>query len=192
MRSSLREVARRSLILSCIVGGLFLAACSSFTSELADTTASAMSAQVSTCSASDLEGTGGWQGATQTMLGALWFRNVSKSPCTLRGFVRVEFLNQHGQDVEAQTRHGVSSAASGVTHDVRTILLRPGRPDQAEVPFQFSCQGAVPVVRRVRVVLPDGTTLNARSGGSPWTVEACSPDSGPSVLSEGPIQAQPT
>jgi hypothetical protein len=126
------------------------------------------------------------------MLGALWFRNVSKSPCTLRGFVRIELLNQHGQDVEAQTRHGVSPAASGVTRDVRTILLRPGRPNQAEVPLQFSCQGAVPVVRQVRVVLPDGTTLSAKSGGSPWTVVACSAGSGPSVLSEGPVQAQPT
>jgi hypothetical protein len=124
------------------------------------------------------------------MLGALSFTNVSKSPCTLRGFVKLELLTAHGRAVEAETRHGVSTAASGVTDDVRTVMLRRGQADQAEVPLQFSCHGAVPVVRMARVVLPDGTTLYAKSGDNPWTVQACSPGAGPSILSEGPVQAK--
>jgi hypothetical protein len=125
------------------------------------------------------------------MLGVLSFTDTSTAPCTLRGFVKVDLLDQNGRVVVDRIRHGVSPALSGVTNQVRTIVLDPGRPNQAMVPIQFSCQGAVPGVRMARVELPDGTTLYAQSGGDPWTVESCSPGSGTSVLSDGPVQAQP-
>jgi hypothetical protein len=124
------------------------------------------------------------------MLGVLSFTNISKSPCTLRGFVHLDLLDQHGRVVADRTSHGVRPAANSVTNQVRTIVLRPGQPNQAMVPIQYSCQGAVPVVRMARVELPDGTTLYAKSGDDPWTVESCSPGSGTSILSEGPVQAQ--
>jgi hypothetical protein len=124
------------------------------------------------------------------MLGVLSFTNISKSPCTLRGFFRIDLLDQNERVVVDQTRHGVSPALAGVTNEVRTVILGPGRPNQAEVPIQFFCQGAVPAVRTVRVELPNGTTLYAKSGADPWTVQSCSSGSGTSVLSEGPIQAK--
>jgi hypothetical protein len=124
------------------------------------------------------------------MLGAIHFTNVSKSPCTLRGFVKVDLLDQNGRVVVDRTAHGVSAAASGVINEARAIDLRPNQPNQAEVPIQFSCRGVAPVVRMARVELADGTTLDAKPGDNPWTVQSCSPGSGPSTLSEGPVQAQ--
>jgi hypothetical protein len=89
-----------------------------------------------------------------------------------------------------QTKHGISAAAGGVINEVRTIDLRPRQPNQAEVPIQFSCQGVAPAVRMARVELPDGTTLDAKPGIDPWTVQSCSSGSGATTLSEGPVQAQ--
>jgi hypothetical protein len=124
------------------------------------------------------------------MLGAIHFTNVSKSPCTLRGFVNVDLLDQNGRVVVDRTEHGLGAAAGGVINEVDTIDLHPGRPNEAEVPIQFTCHGVPPVVRVARVELPDGTTLDAKPGDNPWTVQSCSPGSGTSTLSEEPVQAQ--
>ena len=78
------------------------------------------------------------------MLGDLSFTNISKSTCTLRGFVKVELLDQNGRVVVDRTRHGITPAAAGVTDQVRTSDLRPGQPNRAEVPIQFSCRGGNP------------------------------------------------
>ncbi len=187
-----QEMGRRFILSSSIIGGLFLASCSSSPGQMAATTpsTSVSSTQVAVCTASDLKAVGGWQGATQTMLGSLSFRNDSRSPCSLHGFVKIGLRDQRGQIIHTQTRHGVSPAASGVTNDARIIVLRPGLTNQAFIPLKFSCEGPVPDVHRVSVVLPDGSTLYAKSGGDPWTIEACSPGSGPSVLSVGPVQAE--
>jgi hypothetical protein len=190
-----------------------LTSCSSSTSDPANTAASTSSSEVPTtstvvptdtttsisiahlamCTASDLDAMGGWQGATQTMLGGISFTNVSKSACTMYGFPSVELIDEQGAVVKERTLHGVSPASSTWTDKAHIFAVPPGKPDQAFIPLQFSCEGPVPDVRTVRVVLSDGTYLYAKPGGDPWTVESCVQGvSGPSTLSEGPVQPQPT
>ena len=190
-RPNVTDMAWRPFVLSCIVGGFILASCSTSTTEPAHTTAPTPISQVSRCTASDLEATGGRQGATQTMLGSLAFTNDSRSPCTLRGFIKVALVDRNGQIVKERTEHGVTPALCCVTNDVRTVVLRPRKSNRAVVPLQFSCQGPVPIVRTVRVFLADRSSLDVQPDADPWTVESCQPGSGPSVLSEDPVQYQP-
>jgi len=204
-------MARRSIVLLCIVAGLALASCSSSAGDPANTVASTSTSEVptastveptdptaslsishlATCTASDLEATGGWQGATQTMLGGISLTNVAKSACTMYGFPSLQLIGEQGTIVKERTQHGVSPASSTLTGKARIFALLPGEPNQALIPLQFSCEGPVPDVRVVRVVLSDGTYLYAKPGDNPWTVESCVQGaSGLSTLMEGPVQPQ--
>lgn len=150
-----------------------------------------MISHLATCTASDLEATGGWQGATQTMLGGISLTNVSKSACTMYGFPNVELIDGQDDIAKEQTLHRVSPASSSLTDKARIFALPPAGPNQAFIPLQFSCEGPVPDVRTVRVVLSDGTYLYAKSSGNSWTVEGrVQGVSGPSTLAEGPLQPQ--
>jgi hypothetical protein len=184
---------RRSGALFCIVGGLILGSCSTSTVEPMETTTSISLSHLATCSASDLDATGGWQGATQTMLGGISLTNISKSACTMYGFPKVELFDKQGAIVRERTLHGVSPASSRLTDKARIFVVPPGEPKLAFIPLQFSCDGPIPDVRIVWVVLPDGTSLYAKPGGYPWTVESCVQGvTGISTLLEGPVQSQPT
>jgi hypothetical protein len=145
-------------------------------------------ASVSTCAAWDLDASGGWQGATQTMLGAISFTNIGNSSCELRGFVKVELLNQNDAVLNVRTVHSITPALEGSTNTVRAIVLAPGKSGAARVPIQLSCSGPVPDVSVVRVVLPDGQSISVHPGANPWTVGSCNFE-GPSILNEGPVQS---
>jgi hypothetical protein len=88
----------------------------------------------------------------------------------------------------AQDIYGIGRCDERGTH----YRSPAGNANQAFIPLQFSWQGPVPDVRMVRVVLSDGSSLYAKSGGNPWAVESCVQHSGPSILSEGPIQTLST
>ena len=55
----------------------------------------------------------------------------------------------------------MSPASSTLTDNVRTFAVPPREPLQAIIPLQISCEGPVPDVWMVRVVLSDGTYLYA-------------------------------
>jgi hypothetical protein len=76
------------------------------------------------CAAKDIHSFNGMlQGATGTMLGAVWIRNVSGAPCSLGGRPRVEITNRAGRIFP--TRERTFSLSATGAHP-RPMLL-PGR-----------------------------------------------------------------
>ena len=139
-------------LLSWMVGGLLLASCSSSTSQIADMTpaTSLADSQVTVCTASDLKVV--WRMARgntnhgplsvipKTTLGRLAVSTASS---------RSSFGDHRGQDHSHANEAWCRPATSGMTNDVRTILLRPASPTKLKFRSSF-LPGACSTIRTVR------------------------------------------
>jgi len=145
------------------------------------------------CSATQLSATGGWQGATGTMLGVIILGNRGPSPCALQGYVGVALLDAQGHALAVRVQHRGTIGDAGLDGPVvtRPVVLRAKTRVSAAIGLRWSnwcgpepgSDGVVGVEITV-----DGSRLAVPPGGN-WAVPSCRRATEPSVLEEGPVQA---
>jgi Protein of unknown function (DUF4232) len=175
-------------LLACVASSVALIGCSTGHRNRPQSHESTSTQSVASCSASQLSSVGGWQGATQSMLGAISLSNRGATECELRGYLTVAILDRQGAVLHVKTRHGTPQTGTP-SPKVENVLLPPGKADAAQIFVQwFNWCGADPSPITVRLTLPDGETLGVPPGQDPWAVEDCQSPAGPSVLQIGPVQ----
>jgi hypothetical protein len=82
------------------------------------------------CRARQLTGSGGWQGATQTMLGGFTLTDIGHAACSLSGYLGVSLTSQSGQSLSVTARHSSQSESGGMNERAvskqPTVMLVPG------------------------------------------------------------------
>jgi hypothetical protein len=151
------------------------------------------SQEVAGCSASELSSSGGWQGATGSMLGAFTFANHGSTPCELDGYLMVNLLDQSGSPLQVELRDQEPSGlgpSSTTTND--GVVLSPGTEKAAQLFVQWvNWCGPQPSSLTVQVVLPDGSRVVVQPTGPSthtWGVPRCDSQNSPSVLYLGEVE----
>lgn len=126
-------VTRRLFALLVLLGGIGLA----YGSASGATTRSVATRLPPTCSVGQLSATGSWQGATNSMLGAVLFANTGTKSCSLRGYLPVTLRTQRGKALPvAIRREGITLLPKPVVHP-SAVILAPGVQRAAAIPFQW-------------------------------------------------------
>jgi hypothetical protein len=116
------------------------------------------------CSGADLTGWAGWQGATGSMIGSIFFVNRSPEPCSLTGSPTVQIVDGHGTVLLVPQTAGRDEPVDG------GVVVQPEQ--QALMSLEWSRQWCSPSPPRpfaLRIQLPDGSAMDApvREGGTP-------------------------
>lgn len=185
------EKSRRSIeILAYMASFAVLGGCTTghHNSRQSHRSTSASEAPIATCTVSQLSSVGGWQGATQSLLGAISLSNTGATECELHGYLTVTIFDKQGQALHVETRHGTPQTGTPPPR-VGNVVLPPGKDDAAQIYVQwFNWCGGDPSPITVRLTFPNGETLVVPPGLNPWGVEDCQSPSDPSVLQIGPVQ----
>jgi hypothetical protein len=147
------------------------------------------------CTVPQLTTSGGWQGATGTLLGGIAITNEGQAPCSLGGYLEVSLHDEHGNLLNVEVVHtgiiGTDGALDGPEITAPVVLPR-GKADSAVIALRWSnwC-GPSPGSTVVVDLTVNGTTFSIPSGVNSWGVTTCLGAQEPSVLEEGPVQQQP-
>jgi len=121
-------------------------------------------ADVRPCSASDLDASAGWQGATGSMLGGVVFTNRSSDPCLLTGRPVVQIVDGQGEPLPVVQTIG-RDESPGVL-----VIVQPQEQAFASIHWwpQWCQPSPVPPLT-LHLRLPGGSELVApvRNGGTP-------------------------
>jgi len=145
------------------------------------------------CVASQLTTSGGWQGATQTMLGGITISNAGDSPCFLQGYLGISLENGHGKPLAVEVTHRGTIGTSGLDGPVLTdkILLPSRGAEAAFLGLRWS-NWCGPQPGRLTVELTvAGMRITVPPGFNGWGVTTCLTSQESSVLEEGPVQRPP-
>ena len=88
------------------------------------------------CEGSALEASGGWQGATGSMAGQIWFKNVGPAACSLQGSPTVALLDT-GDHAMAVQQHAFPLGDAPSQQTTPVVELAPGRDRAAVVLIQW-------------------------------------------------------
>lgn len=189
---------------ACGVAALLLVACTAspspqrieLSSVVSAQTTPALGAGVRSCSASDLTGSGHFQGATGSLAGGLSLVNTAPTACALPGRPGIQVVDVQGQalpvdEQDAPLCDQPGSASACVPRD--TVVVGPEEEAQARLVWQNWCgpDPAAPIALEVSLLEPDAplSVPVVDPAGSPLadTPRCDTPDS-PSILLVGPFE----
>ncbi|MGO8872142.1 MAG: DUF4232 domain-containing protein [Acidimicrobiales bacterium] len=187
------RVGRRTPAL--LLSSLVLAGCAQSPSAsqrtTTTTTTSTIPSTVTACTASQMSVSGTWEGATGSLLGGIWFTNGGHAPCFLVGYLTITLVDQQGQSLAVDLRHGPPAAELHPPTTPTRVELNPGKPRTAFVALQwFNWCGPNPGRVSAIATLQSGQKLGPATMGTGGS--RCDDSSTSSFMTEGPVQLPPS